>query len=90
MKLDELLNQSNSPWYSAYWFSRMLINKDKYVAIGKEPKLLTRITSSLKLVADENKGKDVLALQKQILRNIIEERYIENRNNKYSCSAFTF
>jgi hypothetical protein len=53
----------------------MLINKDKYVAIGKEPKLLTRITSSLKLVADENKGKDFLSLQKQVLRNIIEERY---------------
>jgi hypothetical protein len=53
----------------------MLINGDKYVAIGKEPKLLTIITSSLKLVADENKGKDYLSLQKQVLRNIIEERY---------------
>jgi hypothetical protein len=75
MKLAELLQQSDSPWYLAYWFSRMLINKDKYVTIGKEPKLLTRITSSLKVVAAENKGKDILLLQKQILRNIIEERY---------------
>jgi hypothetical protein len=53
----------------------MLINGDKYVAIGKEPKLLTLITSSLKLVADENKEKEYLSLQKQVLRNIIEERY---------------
>jgi hypothetical protein len=73
--LSELLNQSNSPWYSAYWFSRMLINNDKYVAIGKEPKLLTRITSSLKLVAKENEGKEFLMLQKQVLCNIITERY---------------
>jgi hypothetical protein len=56
MKLAELLQQSDSPWHLAYWFSRMLINNDKYVAISKEPALLTRITSSLKVVADENKG----------------------------------
>jgi hypothetical protein len=75
MKLTELIEQSGSPWYSAYWFSRMLINKDKYIAIGKDPALLNRITSSIRLVACENKGKDVLALQKQILKNIIRERY---------------
>lgn len=75
MQLSELINHSNSPWYSAYWFSRMLINKDKYIAIGKEPKLLTLITSSLKVVADENKSKNYLSLQKQVLRNIIEKRY---------------
>jgi hypothetical protein len=80
MKLAELLRQSDSTWYLAYWFSRMLINKDKYVAIGKEPTLLTRITSSLKVVADENKGKDILSLQKQILRNIIENRYKKTKS----------
>jgi len=80
MKLADLLNQSNNPWYSAYWFSRMLINNDKYVAVGKEPKLLTRITSSLKVVADENKCQDVLPLQKQILRNVIEERYKKTKS----------
>jgi len=79
MKLAELLQPSNSPWYSAYWFSRMLINGDKYVAIGKEPKLLTLITSSLNLVVNENKGKTNLSLQKQVLRNIIEERYSKSK-----------
>lgn len=54
---------------------QMLINKDKYVAIGKDAKLLTRITSSLKFVAKENEGKEFLALQKQVLRNVITERY---------------
>jgi len=79
MQLSDILTQSNSPWYSAYWFSRMLINGDKYVAIGKEPKLLTLITSSLNLVANENKGKTYLSLQKQVLRNIIEERYSKSK-----------
>ncbi|MDR2601088.1 MAG: hypothetical protein LBC53_01345 [Spirochaetaceae bacterium] len=67
-----------------YNISRMLINKDKYVAIGKEPKLLTRIISSLKLIAKENEGKEFLALQKQVLRNIIVERYkkTETTNNR--------
>ena len=74
MKLAELLKQSDSPWYSAYWFSRMLINGDKYVAIGKEPKLLNKITSSLKII-DAKNGQDILSLQKQVLRNIIEDRY---------------
>ena len=50
----------------------MLINNDKYIAIGKEPKLLSTLTSSLRLVAKESKGKGTLSLQKQTLRNIIE------------------
>ena len=82
MELAELLQPSKSPWYSAYWFSRMLINGDKYVAIGKEPKLLTIITSSLNLIANENKGKIYLSLQKQVHRNIIEERYSKNKSKK--------
>jgi len=53
----------------------MLINNDKYIAIGKEPKLLSILASSLRIVAKEGNGKDTLNLQKQTLRNIIEERY---------------
>ncbi|GAB6012565.1 PDDEXK family nuclease [Viscerimonas tarda] len=66
---------TQNKWHNVYWFSRMLINNDKYVAIGKEPKLLSTLSSSLRLVAKENKGDDTLNLQKQILRNIIEDRY---------------
>lgn len=77
-------NKIINPWYSAYWFSRMLINNDKYVTVGKEPKLLTRITSSLKLVAEENKDEKCFNLQKQLLRNIIEERF-QKTNAKSHC-----
>ncbi|HCI55036.1 MAG TPA: hypothetical protein PLN06_09365 [Bacteroidales bacterium] len=75
MKATEILGDIQNRWNNVYWFSRMLINNDKYVAIGKEPKLLSMLASSLRLVAKESKDKDTLTLQKQTLRNIIEERY---------------
>ena len=75
MRANEILNDIQNRWHNVYWFSRMLINNDKYVAVGKEPKLLSTLTSSLRLIAKESKGKDTLILQKQTLRNIIEERY---------------
>lgn len=75
MKATEILSNIQNRWHNVYWFSRMLINNDKYIAVGKEPKLLSTLASSLRLVAKESKGKDTLSLQKQTLRNIIEERY---------------
>ena len=75
MKATEILSDIQNRWHNVYWFSRMLINNDKYIAVGKEPKLLSTLASSLRLVAKESKGKNTLSLQKQTLRNIIEERY---------------
>jgi len=75
VKATEILNEIQNKWHNVYWFSRMLINNDKYVAIGKEPKLLSTLSSSLRLISKESKGKDTLTLQKQTLRNLIEERY---------------
>ena len=75
MKINDILNDTKNRWNNVYWFARMLINSDKYIAVGKEPKLLSIIASSLRLIAKENKGEDTLNLQKQALRNIIEERY---------------
>lgn len=60
----------------------MLINNDKYIAVGKEPKLLASITSSLRLIAKESKGKNTLEIQKKTLKNIIEERYQNTRSGK--------
>jgi hypothetical protein len=75
VKATEILSDIQNRWHNVYWFSRMLINNDKYIAVGKEPKLLSTLASSLRLLAKESKGKDTLNLQKQTLRNIIEERY---------------
>lgn len=62
-------------WENVYWFSRMLINSDKYVPIAKNPQLLLTIASSLRVIAANNSNHDTLLLQKQTLRNLIEERY---------------
>lgn len=75
MKATDILSNIQNRWHNVYWFSRMLINNDKYIAVGKEPKLLSALASSLRLVANESKGKNTLSLQKQTLRIIIEERY---------------
>ncbi|HEX4371869.1 MAG TPA: hypothetical protein VHZ50_01065, partial [Puia sp.] len=70
------MQQIENRWHNAYWFSRMLISKDKYVALGKENKLLATIASSLRLIAKTNKNAfDTIFLQKQTLRNLVEERY---------------
>lgn len=76
MQPSEILQQIENRWHNAYWFSRMLINKDKYVALGKENKLLATIASSLRLIAKANRNSpDTIALQKQTLRNLVEDRY---------------
>ncbi|OPZ99877.1 MAG: hypothetical protein BWY70_00863 [Bacteroidetes bacterium ADurb.Bin408] len=84
MKSIEILSNIQNRWHKVYWFSRMLINNDKYIAIGKEPGLLSTIASSLRIVAGEHQKKNTLKIQKQTLRNIIEERYkkTSSRNNR--------
>ena len=80
MRANEIIGDIQNRWHNVYWFSRMLINNDKYVAIGKDPNLLSTFASSLRLLAKETKSKDRLNLQKQTLRNIIEERYKKSRS----------
>ncbi len=76
MKPSEILLQIENKWHKAYWFSRMLISGDKYAALGKESKLLSVISSSLRLIAKEKNLPEItLQLQHQTLRNILEDRY---------------
>ena len=56
----------------------MIISNDKYVAMGKESKLLSKLTSSLRILAKDNENKpeaEILTLQFQTLKNILEGRY---------------
>jgi hypothetical protein len=74
----KLINQLENRWDNVYWFLRMIISNDKYVAIGKESRLLSKLTSSLRIIAKDNRNKDeniVIRLQFNTLRNILEERY---------------
>jgi len=69
------LNSMKYPWNLFFSFYETLNNKDQYIKIGKKPKLLSVLANTLRFVAAENAGEDCLHLQKQTLRNIIEERY---------------
>ncbi|MGE4540542.1 MAG: hypothetical protein AB7D35_04705 [Bacteroidales bacterium] len=82
MKANVFLNNIQNKWHNVYWFSRMLISNDKYVAIGKEPKLLSLLASSLKVISNEKLTTDILKLQKQTLKNIIQERYKKTSTRK--------
>lgn len=68
----------NNRWENVYWFSRMLINSDKYGGIGKDSKLLAKIASALKLIdKDIQDPIDKLSYQKQTLANILKEAFIK-------------
>ncbi|MDD3637576.1 MAG: hypothetical protein RBR84_03620 [Bacteroidales bacterium] len=82
MKANVFINNIQNKWHNVYWFSRMLISNDKYVAIGKEPKLLSLLASSLKVISNEKLTTDILKLQKQTLKNIIQERYKKTSTRK--------
>lgn len=41
---------SDSPWRNTYWFARMLLNGDKYGAVGKKDKLLYELISRLNVI----------------------------------------
>ncbi len=75
MKNLDAINIIENKWQNVYWLSRIMINNDKYLAIGKEPKLLLKIVNNLKLVEKENTDGNTFEIQKQTLKNIIKERY---------------
>jgi hypothetical protein len=78
VKALKIISDIHNKWHKVYWFSRMLINNDKYVAIGKEPKLLSTLASSMRVLANEKNQENVLTIQKQTLKNIIETRYVKS------------
>lgn len=74
---NELIAHVEKKWENVYWFSRMLINGDKYGGIGKENSLLHTIVGSLNLITEENEGVDplvVLEMQKHSLKVILFDR----------------
>lgn len=64
----------NSPWRNAYWFTRNLLNTDKYGALGKDEKLLRSIISETKAIliqplSDEDKLNVCLDVAKEKINN---------------------
>ncbi|MDD3050158.1 MAG: hypothetical protein PHR06_03350 [Candidatus Cloacimonetes bacterium] len=75
MTESNMIETIQNKWQKVYWFSRMLINADKYVPIAKQPKLLITISSNIRLMLSQYTKNESINIHKQVLQNIIEERY---------------
>ncbi len=66
-----------NPWRNAYWFARMLINGDKYGALGKETKLLSEICVALQRISADNSqpGDIKIKIAKEVISNIFKTRF---------------
>ncbi len=83
--MNDIAKFSSNKWQNVYWFARMLINTDKYGGVGKDSKLLTTISSSLRVIQNDNKTRKpdyILSLQKETLKNILIERFQNAKSRK--------
>lgn len=74
-QITQLVNAN--PWRNVYWFSRMLINSDKYGSVGKDNKLMATLGAKLRVVLqDKSQGDDAkLLVCKKMIRELIDERF---------------
>ena len=79
-----------NPWRNAYWFSRMLINGDKYGAVGKEGKLLTEMALSLRKVVEDKSLKDEVKinLSHKVLAELIQKRFLKKTGKSDRIDLF--
>ncbi len=78
-----------NPWENVYWFSRMLINSDRYAGVGAETKIMRNVAVSIHTImhSDEFKKEDPSA-QFEILAKILENVLLSGRRkdtNKYAA-----
>ncbi len=71
-----------NPWRNVYWCARMLINSDKYGAVGKDSQTLSQITAELRLVIEnkEHNNQIKLALCHDIIRNLLTKRFAKAKS----------
>lgn len=67
----------HNPWQNAYWFARMLINGDKYGAVGKETRLLAEISAALTaILEDKSQDPDLkVSVAKGVIESLFESRF---------------
>lgn len=79
-----------NPWGNSYWFARMLINGDKYGAIGKETKLLTEVCIALqKIIEDKQQSEYVkIDLSKKVMKQLFEKRFARKTGKTERINLF--
>ena len=70
----------HNPWWNAYWFSRMLINGDKYGAVGTESEFLTEICAAItEITANVQLDPDTqVTISKQTISELFAEHFHRN------------
>lgn len=67
----------NNPWQNVYWFARMLINNDKYGAIGKEDTLMMNLATALRYILGDNTidNEQKPFIARDTIKNLALERF---------------
>jgi len=81
----------SNPWDNVYWFSRMLINTDKYGGIGTNNRLMGELVSGLRAIIDNrNQFNDEKALV-LVAKELIDRCLVGGRrDSKKSSQAKSF
>ena len=78
-----------NPWENVYWFSRMLINSDKYAGLGTETQTMRNVAVSIYALINSDKFKrDDPSAQFEILAKILKNVLLDRRRkstNKYAA-----
>lgn len=87
-KIEQLALES--AWKNAYWFARMLINTDKYGAVGKDSDLLARLTAQLLLILEQTEqGTEMqLELCHNVITNLVQARYAKAKTTLDRVALF--
>jgi len=71
----------SNPWDNVYWFSRMLINSDKYGGVGADSKTMLNLSASLQLLFRSKDFKNYDEQSKfETLSNQLRDALLLNRN----------
>lgn len=75
-KINDIDRTVNNRWENIYWFSRMLINYDKYGSVGKENKLLIKMHSTIDVLLKEtfDSEEEKVATINQAITTILLDR----------------
>lgn len=89
-KQNLVISEIDNPYRNVYWFSRMLINNDKYGGIGKNSKLLALLTSQLRNILETGGFDDTTLVEIciQTIRNTLQEKYKNAKAIKDRVASF--
>ena len=77
MEFDKIIT---NPWDNVYWFSRMLINSDKYGGVGTDSQTMSNVATSIRSILDSKElEKDDENSKFKILSETIRNVLLHNR-----------